>query len=109
MEDLISALGDLKLQMKNTQEHLRGVTWPSQAISLLANDVIVWLGMTIRAIDALRGLLAGLGEAKAEAKVAIEEEEGGEDLGEQVREPEAGEVRPETPPQEPEAGAPEGD
>lgn len=108
MRELINHLEDLELTLKNTTEHLLTQEWPSESLRRTANDVIVWMGMTIAAAEGLRVLLGRLEEAKEEAKEIIKEEEGGEGTGEQVSEPEGGEVRPETPPQEPEAGAPKG-
>lgn len=106
MRELINHLEDLELTLGNMQDYLRGEALPSETLTHAANDVIVWLGMTIRSVETLRRVLEPLEEAKEEVKEMIKEEEGGEDTGEQVSEPEGGEVRPETPPQEPEAGAP---
>ena len=108
MRELINHLEDLELTLRNEQSHLRGEALPSESLTHAANDVIVWLGMTIRSVETLRIVLEPLAAAKEEVKEMIKEEEGGEGLGEQVQEPEGDEVRPETPPQEPEAGAPKG-
>jgi hypothetical protein len=108
MRELINHLEDLELTLRNMQGHLRGKSWPSREITLEANDVIVWAGLTASAAGRLRTRLWALEEAKEEVKETIKEEESGEDISEQVREPEGGEVRPETSPQEPEAGAPKG-
>lgn len=108
MRGLINALEDLELTLRNMQRYLRAESWPSRSLTLMANDVIVWLGLTASSVETLKTVLEPLEEAKEEVKETIKEEKGGEDVGEQVSEPESGEVRPETPPQEPEAGAPKG-
>lgn len=106
MREMINELEDLELTLRNMQGYLRGQSWPSESLTLMANDVIVWLGLTASAVETLKTVLEPLEVAKEEVKEIIKEEKGGEDIGEQVSEPEGGEVRPETPPQEPEAGAP---
>lgn len=107
MRELISALEDLELTLRNMQGHLRGESWPSKSLALMANDVIVWIGLTASSVETFRTALGAAPVATEEVKEIIKEEEGGEDIGEQVSEPEGGEVRPETAPQEPEARAPE--
>jgi len=108
MRETIEHLEDMSLSLTNLRDWLRGESWPSESLRHMANDVIVWLGMTINAAETLRGLLEPLEKAKAEVKEAIKEEEGGEVLSEQVQQPEGGEAGPEVPPQEPTAGALEG-
>uniref|UniRef100_A0A6H1ZV04 Uncharacterized protein n=1 Tax=viral metagenome TaxID=1070528 RepID=A0A6H1ZV04_9ZZZZ len=108
MRELINHLEDMELTLKNMRDYLRGEALPSRSLTHTANDLIVSLGMTIHSAETLRRVLEPLEQAKGEVKEMIKEEEGGEDTGEQVSEPEGGEVRPETPPQEPEAGAPKG-
>jgi hypothetical protein len=109
MKELISALEDLELSLGNMQEHLRGEEWPSREARLAANDVIISLDMAAHAVASLLLPLAPLEEAKAEVKEIIEEEKGGEDLGEQVPEPEDREAGDQVSIQEPEAEGSEGD
>ena len=108
MEELINHLEDMELTLRNMQDYVRGESWPSRSLALMANDVIVWLGLTASAVETLKTVLEPLEKAKEEVEEIIKEEKGGKDTGEQVSEPEGSEVRPETPPQEPEAGAPKG-
>ena len=108
MRELINHLEDMELTLGNMRDYLRGESLPSESLTHAANDLIVSLGMIHYSVERLKALLEPLEEAKEEVKETIKEERGGEDTGEQVSEPEGGEVRPETPPQEPEAGAPKG-
>lgn len=109
MEELISALEDLEVSLRNMQEHLRSEEWESKEAGSAATDVIIYAGMTARAVERLRGLLVPPGETKVEPAQPAEEEEGGEDLGEQVSEPEDREAGDTPPVQEPEENAPESD
>lgn len=130
MRELIDALEDLRVTLRNMQDYLRAESWPSREVTHAANDVIVSLGMVHWSVERLKALLEPLEitpeeaekgykegewtqeqvEAKLDeiAQPTQEEEKGGEDIGEQVSEPEGGEAGPEIPPQEPEAGAPKG-
>lgn len=108
MKKLISALEDLALQIRNMEEYLQTVELPSREAQSLAIDVGIYGGMTVRAMENLRALLASLEEAKEEVKEAIEEEEGGEVPSEPVQEPEDSAPGGEAPVQEPEAKGPKG-
>lgn len=108
MQDMIGDLDSMVTDLHNWQDQLREVTWPSRSLSLQANDVIIMLGMSARSVGNLSEVLAGLEEAKAEVKELEKEEEGGEDLGEQVPGEEVHEERPPAAPQEPDTGRSEG-
>ena len=107
MKDLISALEDLELQLRNFQEFLREEEWDSKEASSAAIDIILYAGMTAQATKRLRGLLTPPVEPKVEPEHPAEEEKGGEDLGEQVSGEEVHEEHPSKTPQEPEAEGPE--
>lgn len=84
MEDLMGDLDSMSMDLRNWQDQLKEVSWPSRSISLMANDVIVFLGMSARVIENLVALLEPLQEAMPEVEEVKEEEEGGEGVGEQV-------------------------
>ncbi len=107
MEKLTSALQDLELQMRNMQGHLRGLSWPSESLQHMANDVIVWLGLGASAVEGLRTVLGPTQEAAPVAEEIKEEEEGGEVPSEPVQQPEGGEAGDEVPILKPEAKPPE--
>lgn len=109
MEELISALEDLALQIRNMQSHLREIRFPSLLSQRLAVDAGIYGAMAASAMERLRTILVDLEEAKVEPVEPAEEEERGGDLGEQVREPEDSEAGDTTPVQEPETEGSEGD
>jgi len=109
MEELMGDLDSMRMDMRNWQVQLREISWPSRSISLIANDLITWLGMAASVTETLAGLLAPLEETKPEVKEIIEEEESGEVPSEPVPEPEDREASDQVSTQEPEAEGSEGD
>lgn len=109
MEKLIDRLDNMAMDMRNWQEHLRGTSWPSKALSNLSNDVIIYLAMAANAAERLTALLVPLVPAKPEPEEPAEEEEDGEVPSEPVQEPEGGEASNQVSIQEPETEGSEGD
>jgi len=109
MEKLIDALDNVSMDMRNLKEYLQGVELPSREARSLATDVGIYGSMTVRAMQTLSTLLAGLEDAKTEAREAAKEEKGGEVPSKPVREPEDGPPGGEAPIQEPGPETSEGD
>lgn len=131
MEEVIGDLDSMKMDLRNWQGQLREISWPARSISLVANDLITWLGMAASTAETLTRVLVPLEkakaevkevmdektifdlpipeEAKAEVKEIIEEEEGVEVPSEPVQEPEDREAGDTPPVQEPGPEASEGD
>lgn len=109
MEQVIGDLDSMTMDLRNWQEQLRKQEWPARSISLMARDLITWLGMAATAAERLSGILVPLETAKREVKEIIEEEKGGEVPSEPVPEPEDREASGEVPPQEPGDQEPQGD
>lgn len=108
MKDLISALEDLGVQIRNMQEHLRAQEWDSKEAGSAAIDVIIYAGMTTQAIERLRETLGPTEEPVLEPAEVKKEEERGEGVGEQIPGEEVHEEHPPEAPQEPEAEVSEG-
>ncbi len=109
MKEIIAELGEMVTSLKRMKVRLREQEWPSNAITLVANDMSTWLGMAASTAETLRRILSGLEEAKAEVKEIIEEEKGGEVPSEPVREPEDREAGDKVSAQEPGEQEPPGD